>query len=165
MAAQTPIAQLAEALAQIIAARYMFKLPRIMLQSLVKPQALPLGHEAEAKLIDTYGNWQVQRAKSVCPRGDWACIEKEASRLAAVHKSRYGQKVNRGYTLIRDLDEAEIWLLERNIPGSSQVLEKIRIYGKIGFNQLLTSLIDADPESLRRVIYSLKSERVISEVA
>lgn len=36
------------------------------------------------ELVDHYGSWAVGRAESICPRGDYNCIEREASRLAAI---------------------------------------------------------------------------------
>jgi len=41
------------------------------------------------KLVDFYGSWAVGRAESVCPRGDYECVEREASRLAAQVRARW----------------------------------------------------------------------------
>lgn len=57
--------------------------PAIMLQT------TPEHTRKRQELTDKYGLWEVKRAESVCPRGDAACIEAEASRLAGVLRARY----------------------------------------------------------------------------
>lgn len=39
-------------------------------------------------LVDVYGSWSVGRAQSICPLHDWECIEREASRLAGMVRSK-----------------------------------------------------------------------------
>ena len=47
-------------------------------------------YKKEQELIVKYGKWEVKRAMAVCPRHDWECITREASRLSAVLRARYG---------------------------------------------------------------------------
>jgi len=60
----------------------------LMLQSkLTKTEIKYINRVQE--LENSYGRWQVHRAESVCPKHDLECIEREASRLAALLRTRY----------------------------------------------------------------------------
>lgn len=60
----------------------------LMLQSkLTKTEIKYINRVQE--LENSYGRWQVRRAESVCPKHDLECIEREASRLAALLRTRY----------------------------------------------------------------------------
>jgi len=62
------------------------QVPRVMCQ-LTKTEIKYINRVQE--LENSYGRWQVRRAESVCPKHDLECIEREASRLAALLRARY----------------------------------------------------------------------------
>ena len=77
------VQQLIDAVATMMCIAVCVKPPIMMLQTLNSY------YEKRSALVDQYGSWQVGRAEAVCPKGDLSCIEREASRLAAVLRGKY----------------------------------------------------------------------------
>lgn len=46
--------------------------------------------EAKEPLVKKYGTWAVNRAESLCPHDDVACVEREARRMVEVYRQRRG---------------------------------------------------------------------------
>lgn len=89
--------------------------PVLMLQTVNKD------YEKEKELTACYGSWAAGLAKARCPRGDWECREREASRLAAVSRERFGQTPGR-YYINYSVTLSRLSVVEQNVPGARVAL-------------------------------------------